>query len=291
MPRKRSHGAILGIVLAVNFLGLTFQVRSGINFPVRDGLAAVFGGGRTLVAASAGALSSWAETIRDAHEMRAARDELSERVARLEWELTVQRGMLQRARGFTSFDAEALDLGEPIAGEVVAISASPLDRTVTVNRGSRHGVERDAPVMAATGLVGRVVTVAPTTSQIELLSSSTAAVAVITSSSRSRGVVRAAAGGADDGGYRMHFVPVGQPVAAGEEVISSGLDELFPKGLLVGRVSRVHEGDGLLLEITVEPAVDFDVLERVFMLRRQTSFAAAPAPENPDAVEPAPTER
>lgn len=279
MPRKRSHGAILGIVLAANFLGLTFQVRTGFVFPLRDGMAAVFGGGQTLVATSTGMVSSWAETLREAHGMRIARDELREQVARLEWELTVQRGMLERARGFTSLDAQAMDLGEPIAAEIVGISASPLDRTVTVNRGSRHGVERDAPVMASTGLVGRVVSVAPSVSQVELLSSSLAAVAVITSSSRSRGVVRAAPGGAADRGYRIHFVPVGQEVAVGEDVISSGLDELFPKGLFVGRVSRVRAGDGLLLEVAVEPAVDFDVLERVFVLPRQRASSELPEPE------------
>ena len=277
MPGKRGHGILLGIVLAANFLGLTFQVRSGIGVPIRDGLAAVFGGGQSFVVNSTRAVSSWAETVGDAHEMRLARDELRDRVARLEWELTVQRGMLERARGFTSLDAAAMDLGEPVSGEVVGVSASPLDRTVTVNRGSRHGIERDAPVMAASGLVGRTVAVGPGVSQVELLSASTAAVAVITSSSRTRGVVRAAA---EDGarGYELHFVPVGQAIAIGEEVISSGLDQLYPKGLLVGRVAAVHEGAGLLLAIAVEPAVDFNTLERVFVLPRQADFGLAPEP-------------
>lgn len=278
MPGKRGHGILLGIVLAANFLGLTFQVRTGIIFPVRESLAAVFGGGQALVVNSTRAVSAWTETLRDAHEMRLARDELRDRVARLEWELTVQRGMLERARGFTSLDAEAMGLGEPVSGEIVGISASPLDRTVTVNRGSRHGIERDAPVMAASGLVGRVVAVGPGVSQVELLSSATAAVAVITSSSRTRGVVRAAAGEEGASGYRLHFVPVGQQIAIGEEVISSGLDQLFPKGLPVGRVSAVHEGAGLLLEIAVEPAVDFDTLERVFVLPRGDSFALVAEP-------------
>ena len=278
MPGKRGHGILLGIVLAANFLGLTFQVRSGISFPIRDGLAAVFGGGQSLVSGSARAVSSWLETVGEAQEMRLARDELRDRVARLEWELTVQRGMLERARGFTSLDAAAMDLGEPVSGEIVGVSASPLDRTLTVNRGSRHGVARDAPVMAASGLVGRVVTVGPGVSQVELLSSSTAAVAVITSASRTRGMVRAADGEGGAGGYQLHFVPVGQQVAIGEEVISSGLDRLYPKGLLVGRVSAVHEGAGLLLEIAVEPAVDFDTLERVFVLPRRDDFTPGSEP-------------
>ena len=278
MPRKRGHGILLGIVLAANFLGLTFQVRSGIGVPIRDGLAAVFGGGQNLVLGSARAVSSWAETMGEAHEMRLARDELRHRVARLEWELTVHRGMLERARGFTSLDAAAMDLGEPVSGEIVGVSASPLDRTVTVNRGSRHGIERDAPVMAASGLAGRIVAVGPGVSQVELLSASTAAVAVITSSSRTRGVVRAAAGEARARGYLLRFVPVGQQIVVGEEVISSGLDRLYPKGLVVGRVSAVHEGAGLLLEIAVEPAVDFDTLERVFMLPRRDVSELAPEP-------------
>ena len=281
MPRKRGHSLILGIVLAANFLGLTFQVRTEIGFPVRDGLAAVFGGGQSLVVNSTRAVSSWAETVREAHEMRISRDELRERVALLEWELTVQRGMLERARGFTSLDSEVMGLGEPVSGEIVGVSASPLDRTVTVNRGRRHGLERDAPVMAASGLVGRVVALGPGISQVELLSSSTAAVAVITSSSRARGVVRGAAGDEGTSSYRLQFVPVGQQVAVGEEVISSGLDGLYPKGLLVGRVSRVREGAGLLLEIAIEPAVDFDTLERVFVLERRNdgTWRRNPLPE------------
>ena len=282
MPGKRGHGVFLGIVLAANFLGLTFQVRSGINFPIREGLAAVFGGGQNLVVSSTRAVSSWVETVREANEVRMAQDELRDRIAWLEWELTVQRGMLERVRGFTSLDAEAMELGEPVAGEVVGISASPLDRTVTVNRGSRHGIERDAPVMAAGGLVGRVVAVGPGVSQVELLSSSTAAVAVVTSTSRTRGVVRAV-NDSEARGYRLHFVPVGQQIAVSEEVISSGLDQLFPKGLLVGRVSEVHEGAGLLLEVAIEPAVDLDRLERVFVLPRLAGFPLLPAP---DVLEP-----
>ena len=267
-------------MLGANFLGLTFQVRTGVSFPVRDGLVAALGGGQRLVANSASQLSSWVETARDAHRLREVREELRDRVARLEWELTVQRGMLQRARGFTALDGVAMDLGEPVPAEIIGISASPLDRAVTLNRGSRHGVERNAPVMAATGLIGRVVTVGPTISHVELLSSSsTAAVAVITAVSRTQGVVRAAASGSRGSSFRLHFVPVGQRVGVGEDVISSGLDGLFPKGLSVGRVSRVHQGAGMFLEIAVEPAVDFDSLERVFVLPRSRDFGLPPAPD------------
>ena len=269
MRRNRGHGLILGVVLAANFAGLTFQFRTGFDLPVRDALSAVFGGGQSLASSAAGAVVSWVETLGRAGALQEERDQLAERVARLEWEVTVQRGMLQRADGFTSLDAEALDLGEPLAAEIVGVSASPLDRTVIVNRGRRHGVARNAPVMAARGLVGRVVTAGPANSQVELLTSPTAAAAVITSASRSRGVVRSAAEEEADA-LRMHFVPVGQRVDVGEDVISSGLDALYPKGLLVGRVSRVLEGDGLLLDIFIEPAVDFDVLERVFVLPPQS---------------------
>lgn len=266
MASRKFQNASLAIVLSLNFLGLTFQVRSGLGIPVRDGLVAAFSGGQNVLTGLGRAGWSWVRTVREAGRMRSDRDALAERVARLEWELTVHRGLLERARGFTAFDAEAFALGEPVPAEIIGASASPLDRTVTVNRGARHGIARDAAVMAADGLVGRVVAVGPTASQVELLPASTAAVAALTSASRTRGIVRAGRQDRDEVLLQLDYVPVGQRVEVGEQVISSGLDGIFPKGLPVGRVVRVVRGTGMLLAIGVEPAVDFDTLERVFLV-------------------------
>ena len=267
MNRRRVHEVLLTAVLAANFLGLTLQWRTRLGEQVRNGLVAAFAGGQNLFVGAIRHGGEWFESFWDADAVRADRARLAARVARLEWDLTVQRGLLVRARGFTPLDRASFELGEPVAGEIVGVSASPLDRTVTVNRGTLHGVAPDAPVMAASGLVGRVVSVGPNASQVELLLGATSAVASLTSEGRARGIVRASRDGAGDAPpLRLDYVPVGREVRVGESVISSGLDRLFPKGLLVGAVAEVTRGSGMLLDIGVEPAVDFAALERVFLL-------------------------
>ena len=279
MFRSRLDGVLLAAVLAANFLGLTFQVRTGIGIPLRDALVGAFAGGQDLLGGAARSAFSFVGAARDAGRVRADREALAERVARLEWELTIHRGLLERARGFTVLDKAVFAVDEPVPAEIIGAGASLLDRTVTVNRGARHGIARNAVVMAATGLVGRVVSVGPTASQVELLTGSTAAVAALGAESRVRGIVR---GGEEreEGETRLRFdyVPVGRTVAVGELVISSGLDGIFPKGLVVGRVIRVLRGTGMLLNIGVAPAVDFDSVERVFLLAPAPPAVTAPQP-------------
>lgn len=263
----RRPGVTLLVILGLNFAGLTFQTRTESELPVRQAFTTVFGGAQQFLAAARRTTGAWVGVVRDIEGIRSERATLESRLARVEWELTVARGQLARARGMTELDWEALALGEPVAAEIVGVSASPLDRTVTLNRGSSHGVTRNGPVMAEGGLVGRIIHVGSRYSQVELITSSSAGVASLTAESRVRGILRGArvreAGGAD---LELDYVSVGQGVEVGELVISSGLDRLYPKGLVVGRVARVRWGTGMLLDVGVEPAVDFDRIERVFVL-------------------------
>ena len=158
---RDSTASSLAAVLAANFLGLTFQVRTGIGIPLRDALVGAFAGGQDLLGGAARSAFSFVGAARDAGRVRADREALAERVARLEWELTIHRGLLERARGFTVLDKAVFAVDEPVPAEIIGAGASLLDRTVTVNRGARHGIARNAVVMAATGLVGRVVSVGP----------------------------------------------------------------------------------------------------------------------------------
>lgn len=271
MTRRRIENALLAALLTANFLGLTFQVRTGIDLPVRDALLTAFSRVQSLKNRTTRSARTWAGVVWDGWRMRAEREALAARVARLEWELTVQRGLLVRARGFGVLDEAAFTIGEPVPAEVVGVSASPFDSTVTVNRGSFHGIRRDSPVMSPAGLVGRVVAAGAAASQVQLITGHAAAVASLTAEGRVRGIVR---GGSM--GLRLDFVSAGQRVAVGESVISSGLDGIYPKGLVVGKVVRVQRGTGMLLDIGVESMVDFGSLERVFLL---PPFSGVEVPE------------
>ena len=103
--------------------------------------------------------------------------------------------------------------------------------------------------------------------------------------SRTRGLVR---GGQPDEQLGFEFVVRGGDVEVGDEVISSGLGGVYPKGLRIGRIVEIPEpGRNLVATAVVEPAVDFARLEQVFvMLRRGPTMELLYATGGGDAPEP-----
>lgn len=134
---------------------------------------------------------------------------------------------------------------------------------VTIDKGSKDGLAvRDAVVNGA-GVVGIVSAVMSESAKVLLLTDARSGVDVRTSDSRSRGVVR----GYGTNGLTIEYLPVTKKVEIGEKVLTSGLDRVFPPGLLVGRVGKVsNSSQTLFRRVVVEPAVDFDRLEEVLVI-------------------------
>ena len=75
---------------------------------------------------------------------------------------------------------------------------------------------------------------------------------------------------------RMELVSSLADVKPGDAVVASGVDGIFPKGYLIGRVEQAERGGGLYLTITVRPGVDFSSLEEVLVV------LTPPRPATPD---------
>lgn len=155
-----------------------------------------------------------------------------------------------------------------VAAEVVARGGLPWYRTFVVDRGSESGVGLNAPVVSPEGLVGRVIAVAPGASKVQALLDQHAGASVLLERSRVTGVISGQVGNADAAEplFTLKYVPARADVVLGDSVVTSGLDRIFPKGLLVGHVSQVRPGSGLFQEIFVAPAVPFERLESVLIL-------------------------
>jgi rod shape-determining protein MreC len=171
---------------------------------------------------------------------------------------------------------------ETVAAQVVARDGVPWFRTLTIDKGESDGVALDAPVMSPTGVVGRVFAVGPHAARVQVLLDRDGAAGVLIERSRVSGVVSgqvsSQASGAED--LVLNYVPVRSDVAVGDVVVTSGLDRIYPKGLVVGRVRFVGEGSGLFRDISVEPSARFDRLEEVLVVRQ----AKAPL-DTPRSVE------
>src|SRR3954467_3247613 len=151
-----------------------------------------------------------------------------------------------------------------LAAEVIAGNPDPVMRTVTIDRGSADGVLADMAVVAPAGIVGRVIApVGRRAARVQLIIDRNAAAGAVAERSRSGGMVV----GADaNPPMRMELVTNLNDVKAGDTVVASGVDGIYPKGYLIGRIEAAVRGGGLYQTITVRPAVDFSGLEEVLVV-------------------------
>ena len=153
-----------------------------------------------------------------------------------------------------------------LPAELVGSDVSPWFRSVLLDRGRSDGVRSGMPVISEQGLVGLVTATSRSAAKTMLLLDRQTAVDGTVQRSRARGIVR----GHGDERLVFEFVARGGDVQVGDVVITSGLDGVYPKGLLIGRVSGVSEpGSKLLSTASLEPAVDFGRLEQAFVMLRR----------------------
>lgn len=148
--------------------------------------------------------------------------------------------------------------------------------TLTINQGSRSGIRLGMPVIVPEGVVGRIVAVSPTTSQVLLLLDPESGVGAMDVRSRAAGVVV----GEDPVTGKLQFQLFSNQagdVAPGDAIITSSFSHYFPKGLLIGEVSKVTTGpSGLTETATVIPQVNFNQLETVMVVLQHPAGEAAP---------------
>ncbi len=153
-------------------------------------------------------------------------------------------------------------IARTVAAQVIGSSGSDLSRTVYIDKGEDVGLKRDMAVITADGIVGKVMIVYPSTAQVLLIDDQSSGVGVILEKSRLQGVLR----GTANGEVMLERIMSDEQVAAGETVLTSGGDQIFPKGLPVGTVTKVANGKDLFLNIKVKPATDLSRLEEVLVL-------------------------
>src|SRR6185295_8603260 len=147
---------------------------------------------------------------------------------------------------------------------VIGRDATRLSRTILIGRGETDGVVRGAAVLAPQGVVGHVFQTSPHAARVLLVSDHNSGVDALVQRTRARGIVQ----GTVDAGCALKYVKRTEDVQVGDELVTSGLDGIFPKGLPIGAVTSVDKrGQGLFQHAEVAPRVEFDQLEEVLVTR------------------------
>jgi rod shape-determining protein MreC len=151
-----------------------------------------------------------------------------------------------------------------LAARVIAADATAAFRTLTIDKGYRDGVRRDMAVLSPVGVVGRVIDEpARHAAKVQLLIDRNAGAGAMLDRSGTGGVIMGAEG---DPPLRLEHVSNLADVEIGDLVTTSGLDGIYPRGFVVGRVERAERGSGLYREIRVRPRVDFSALDTVLVV-------------------------
>jgi rod shape-determining protein MreC len=145
---------------------------------------------------------------------------------------------------------------------VIGSSGSDLSRSIYIDKGSNDGIAPDMAVITVGGIVGKVLHVYPSSSLVLMINDQSSGAGAMLEKSRLQGVLR----GTPNGELMLERVMSDETVAVGETVMSSGGDQIFPKGLPVGTVSRVSPGKEMFLNIQVKPAADLSRLEEVLVV-------------------------
>lgn len=148
-----------------------------------------------------------------------------------------------------------------IAAQVIGGSADPSSHTLFINRGEHSGVHRNQAVITPNGIVGKIVEVSPTSSQVLLINDRDSGVGALFPDTRTQGILK----GTGDPQPVMAYVTNDEKVHPGEEIITSGEDRIFPKGLLIGTVAGSKPGNPFQT-IEVQTAARLDRLEEVLVL-------------------------
>lgn len=167
----------------------------------------------------------------------------------------------QRLRAMLGF--RSLAFPHAVPAEVLGVDPSLWAEAITINKGAEHNLQKDTAIVAHQGLVGHVIELAPRYATVLLLTDRRSAVDALVQRTRARGIVF----GKSQDQLAFRYVSVREAIEVGDEIISSGLGDIYPKGIRIGTVMSVRpQRYGLFYEISVRPSVEFGKLEEVLAL-------------------------
>jgi rod shape-determining protein MreC len=274
LVRHRKY-SILGLVVLAAVALLTVQeTRPGEGLWLAEGIATVTAPAQVAFArVHRGAASLWAGYL-DWKHLRAEVARLRAETVALRLRQLRQEALEaenQRLRALATLRARLPE--RTLGAEVVARDWNGFTRGLTIDRGRTGGVDRLAAVIVTSGVVGRIAVLRRQSAVVQVLTDPASSIGGVVLRTRGQGLVEGVAGGR----LRIKLAVSEEALQPGDLVVTSGIGELFPKGLPLGRVRRVYSPTWLFRTAELEPAVDLTSVEEVLVLPRGVGGDLAPA--------------
>jgi rod shape-determining protein MreC len=203
---------------------------------------------------------------------------LKQRIEQMELELGQTRRAVdenERLKGLLELKEKSVYT--TVMAKVIARDPSLWFDTVTINRGRMSGIELNMPVVTAGGIVGRIVATGPWVAQVMLITDERAAAGAVVGEIDNSNALGSVRGLGEKGLLEMRYVSGLEKVEAGNLVLTTGQDGIYPAGLTVGQIIDVRLGSATSPHvIKIKPGARLDSLEEVAVLQYRPQQRAAP---------------
>lgn len=265
---------LLGVLISIRATGLgnylPNPVGAALNYalgPVENVLLKV----GTEIRDDGRAIFSFWTVARENEDLRRKVEQLTGDNITLKQE--VLAGMRYDALDKGEFNSPTLDKHKKVGASIINRSVSAWYQTLTINRGSNDGVKVNDPIISNLAVVGKVISVTPTTSEVLLILDGEGQVSALVRGSTGeatfgivQGTYKQGSRLSSDGELQMMFKR-DDNVNVGDLVLTSGYGGVYPKDIPIGTVREIRlDSSGLLKTAIIEPLVNFDILEEVYVV-------------------------
>lgn len=268
------------MIVFISLLGFSLGKRENLSWPEKI-VTDTFAFAQNIFYKPAGFIAGLFEDIGNLKNIYKENEELKIAVAHYTRDkanynfIAAENERLQKALKFTEAQKLLYKYDYKIA-QVVSVNQDPYNYTVTINLGTKNGVKVGQVVTSVDGMVGTISRVSEVSSTVQLLTAldeqnpNSNAIAVTAMGKENKTFGLLSSYNAQDGTYLMTKIDENDPIAKDDKVVTSGIGEAFPRGMLIGTVISTQVGDfGLTHTATIKPAVNFDDWKELFVVMPQ----------------------
>jgi rod shape-determining protein MreC len=281
---RQRTGYLFVVVTVAHIILISAQVNTKRGVPVLE--AVTFG----LFAEVQRAAGSVISGVREGWEGYFALQRVRQENERLRHEVEQLQIRLQQEQALARQSRTLQDLLElrqrtelaTTGATVIAGAAEPHFRTVTIDKGTGDGLRPDQAVISSAGIVGRIIIPSARASKVQLLIDRNASAGALVERSRAQGVVMGTGGDR----LRMEYVSSTADVKVGDQVVTSGIEGIYPKGFVIGQIESIDRAGANFSAIMIRPAVDFASIEDVLVVLTPGNAAYAAESDTRSASSP-----
>jgi rod shape-determining protein MreC len=265
---------VLVAVLLVQTIGLAIQVRRPVESGAPDSeqvtllrhwvVAVVTPFERFFHGIGHNVRYGWSDYV-DLRNTRQQNQDLKNEIARLRLEQAqLAEDAMQGHRLQELLRFQQHYVASTVAAQVIGTSGTDQSRVLYIDKGSKDGLKVDQAVITPDGIVGKLRDVSSNTAQVLVINDQSSGAGVLLATTRIRAILH----GSQGGRIVISNLTPDERIKPGEQVLTSGGDQVYPRGLAVGTIESIapdleHQP---YTTIVVKPATNLFQLEEVLVI-------------------------